>query len=147
VNAFLDTWLVPKKHVATRVILPDGRRFVLDYWEANRGSGLPMVSEEQWVARWKGRLGEDARYFGSDVNEAVENKLASQVEAFQERRGGPPEEALANFRRLEADDIRKGPGSAEEKERRLTQLETLVRSYQRCGRFRDPGTENVREPD
>lgn len=138
-NAFVDKWLAPKNHVATRVILPDGRRFVLDYWEANRGSALQMVSEEQWVARWRSRLGEDTRYMGSSVNDAIEGKLDSQVEAYQKTKGGTQEQALATFRRFETDKIRAGAGSVQEKERRLKELETLIRSYQRCGRLRDPG--------
>jgi hypothetical protein len=44
-------------HRATRVVLPDGRRFVVDYWQGV-GSGQPaLMPQSQWVRLWKERIG------------------------------------------------------------------------------------------
>ncbi len=44
-------------HRATRVILPNGDRVVLDYWEG-MATGKPAVyPEDQWIAKWKAKLG------------------------------------------------------------------------------------------
>lgn len=48
-------------HAATRVILPDGRRYVLDFWDAlGRSRHLPphLQAEADWVERWKAEIGE-----------------------------------------------------------------------------------------
>ncbi len=58
-------WACPRNHVATRVILPDGRRYVLDYWEAMRGGQRQMIPEAEWRKRWRERLGEDMVCNGS----------------------------------------------------------------------------------
>lgn len=44
-------------HRATRVVLPDGRRFVVDYWESI-SSGTPrLVSEAEWIDKWRRAIG------------------------------------------------------------------------------------------
>lgn len=35
--------VAPKNHIANRVILPDGRRYLLDYWDHARGGSMRMV--------------------------------------------------------------------------------------------------------
>lgn len=54
-------------HRATRVVLPDGRRFVVDYWDAV-GSGTPQLQgQTEWVKKWRDRIGvADSVLSGSD---------------------------------------------------------------------------------
>lgn len=50
---------IPVNHAATRVILPDGRRYVMDFWDAmgpSQGEPAKMVPEKDWVARWTQRV-------------------------------------------------------------------------------------------
>jgi hypothetical protein len=44
-------------HVANRVTMPDGRRYVVDFWEGlvTGQSGPAIVPEAEWVARWTAR--------------------------------------------------------------------------------------------
>jgi hypothetical protein len=44
-------------HRATKVILPDGRRVVLDYWEGMPKKGKQKIySEEEWIEKWNKKL-------------------------------------------------------------------------------------------
>jgi hypothetical protein len=133
-----DTWLMPRNHVATRVILPDGRRYVLDYWEGMRGGERQMVPEAEWRARWKGRLGADMRFKGSGDygQEAAECRVHAEVREATTA-GGTADQGLEAFRQKEAESVRKGPGTEAEKAARLKQIDTMVRSYRRAGRFND----------
>jgi hypothetical protein len=138
-QAFLD-WFTPKDHGATRVILPDGRRFILDHWEAGRGGPRQIKSEKEWIERWRGRLGEDMRYCGGSDDTGFEGNIENKVAVLQDKYGQGREQAIDSFRQGEARKIEAGSGTPEEKARRLKQLETIVRSYERCGGFRSPGT-------
>jgi hypothetical protein len=138
-QAFLDCF-VPKDHGATRVILPDGRRFILDHWEAGRGGPRQIKSEKEWIERWKGRLGEDMRYCGGSDDTGFEGNIENKVAVLQDKYGQDREQAIDSFRRGESRKIEAGSGTPEEKARRLKQLETIVRSYERSGAFRSPGT-------
>jgi hypothetical protein len=132
-QAFLDV-VTPKNHIATRVTLPDGRRFVLDYWDASRGAGCQMVSEEEWLARWRGRIGEDAAITGSgDFGRQMIESRVDEAVAKVGGEGGTLEQGLARFREKELDLIRRGAGTETEKATRIRQVDTLVRSYRRCG--------------
>lgn len=134
----------PKNHVANRVILPDGRRYILDYWEGNRSGRTSMVTEEVWVARWKERTGEDLKYIGSN-NRYVrkdQTELMNQVESLKKNKGKSLEEALEEFRRNREEAIGSGKGTPEIKERKLKQMKTLIKSYRRSGRFYSEGLEN-----
>jgi hypothetical protein len=142
VNQLLDV-VAPKNHVANRVILPDGRRYILDYWEGNRGRNIRMVSEEQWLERWKSRLGEDVRYIGSDDDfvRGAQINLMNQAELF-ESRGQTTEEAFKSFRQSQGKIISCSSRPTADKERQLKQLDTLIQSYRRSGRFHSEGIEN-----
>jgi hypothetical protein len=98
------------------------------------------MSEKEWVERWKGRLGEDVRYFGGTDQTGFEGNLENQAAVLQEKYGYSRDQAIEFFRQDQAQKIEAGPGSLEEKTSRLKQLETIVRSYERCGAFRSPGT-------
>jgi hypothetical protein len=43
-------------HRATKVILPDGRRIVLDYWEGMPEGKPKIYSEEEWIKKWDKKL-------------------------------------------------------------------------------------------
>jgi hypothetical protein len=54
----LDAHL-PMNHAATRVILPDGRRYVMDFWDAmgpSKGQPPRLVPEGEWAGRWSQRI-------------------------------------------------------------------------------------------
>jgi hypothetical protein len=53
-------------HRATRVVFPEGRRFVVDYWDAI-GSGSPAVQPQAgWVKKWRDRIGGGSVLSASD---------------------------------------------------------------------------------
>ncbi len=58
--------LYASNHAATRVILPNGDSFILDFWEAiaerqGKGEGVALqtriVPENEWIMKWKGNIG------------------------------------------------------------------------------------------
>ncbi|HET9655312.1 MAG TPA: hypothetical protein VFP72_08155 [Kineosporiaceae bacterium] len=100
---------LPMNHAATRVILPDGRRFVMDFWEAmGRSQGAPpkLVPEDVWAVRWAGQIPEAQLSRTAD-----ELALREQVLTVGEDR------AFASFRQAAA---RTGQSA---------QAETLIRSW------------------
>lgn len=50
--------IVENNHMATRVILPDGSRMILDYWTAISGGDPRLVSEPEWIRLWRTQVGE-----------------------------------------------------------------------------------------
>jgi hypothetical protein len=100
---------LPMNHAATRVILPDGRRYIMDFWEAmGRSQGVPakLVPENVWAARWAGQIPEAQISRTTD-----EIHLREQVLTVGEQR------AFTTFRHHAA---RTGQGA---------QAETLIRSW------------------
>lgn len=58
--------LYANNHAATRVILPDGESYILDFWEAiaerqSKGPGVPLqiriIPEKDWILKWKMNIG------------------------------------------------------------------------------------------
>jgi hypothetical protein len=47
-------------HRATRVVLTDGRRVVVDYWDGIASGRGRMQTQTDWVARWRERIGANA---------------------------------------------------------------------------------------
>ena len=77
---------LPINHAATRIILPDGRRFILDYWEAmgRSSNGAPhLVTENAWISKWRGEL-IGPGHAGRTIEE---NNLKHYVEKFGEHDG------------------------------------------------------------
>jgi hypothetical protein len=81
-EGFIDRldWLYQANHAATRVILPTGESYILDYWEAvgerqpdpvgdaahdlvfggpRRRREIRLVPEKEWIEKWTSRIGED----------------------------------------------------------------------------------------
>lgn len=58
-------WLdsrIPANHRATRVILPNGERYMLDYWQwmgRSKGEEPRLLTEKEWIKQWKKKIGED----------------------------------------------------------------------------------------
>ena len=58
-------WLdskIPANHRATRVILPNGERYMLDYWQwmgRSKGEEPRLLTEKEWIKQWKKEIGED----------------------------------------------------------------------------------------
>jgi hypothetical protein len=81
-------------HIATRVILPDGQRLMLDYWEQmGRSHGTvpaKLVPEDQWVEKWKGELPDGAIVSRTDIETTLHDLMTTL----------PTEQAAARFRQL-----------------------------------------------
>lgn len=75
-------------HRATRVVLPDGRRVVVDYWAAI-DSGQPQLQmQTAWIAAWRERIGAGAVVQLSDeevllAKTVKKNGEANGLAAFQ----------------------------------------------------------------
>jgi hypothetical protein len=96
-------------HAATRVILPDGSRHVLDYWDAlgrNRGRPSHLRDEADWIADWSAEIGEGV------VDRSVDELT---LRSFIDQYG--PERGREAFRRAMAKHGKAG------------QAETLIRSW------------------
>lgn len=71
-------------HRATRVVLPDGRRFVVDYWDAV-GSGSPRLqTQTEWVKLWRERIGFADSMLSASDDEMV---LKANVKRLGEEKG------------------------------------------------------------
>lgn len=80
----LDSHL-PVNHAATRVILPDGRRMVMDFWDAmgpGRGESAHLVPEREWAARWTERIPS-----GQVSRSEAEQQLRNHILDMGEKRG------------------------------------------------------------
>lgn len=62
-------------HRATRVVLPDGRRFVVDYWDAISTGQGKMVPEDEWTDKWKKLVGDQLIGIDSGVVALSEDQI------------------------------------------------------------------------
>jgi hypothetical protein len=66
-------------HRAARVVLPDGRRFVVDYWDAV-GSGSPELQPQTvWVKKWRDRIGFADSVLSASDDEAILKKAVLRL--------------------------------------------------------------------
>jgi len=71
-------------HRATRVVLPDGRRFVVDYWDAV-GSGSPRLqTQTEWVKLWREKIGMSDSMLSASDDEQI---LKAAVKRLGEEKG------------------------------------------------------------
>jgi hypothetical protein len=91
--------IVEYNHDATRVVLDDGSRLVLDYWGALAGRNEHIVTEPEWVDSWNEEAGKDMMV-GRSTEEAILKKC-------METPGGPEGERA--FRNVFASS----PGTAD----------------------------------
>ncbi len=72
--------LIEVNHAATRVIAPDGQRYVLDYWEhLGRSKGHPslLLTEAEWIQKWEHIAGSEPFVMRSGSEEAFKRFVAS----------------------------------------------------------------------
>ena len=70
VKDYLDS-IYEANHRATRVVLPDGRRFVVDYWDGI-GSGQPQLqAQTAWVSKWRERIGPSDSMLSASEDEMI----------------------------------------------------------------------------
>ncbi len=51
-----NNWIGPWNHSATKVILPNGERYVLDYWEGMQTKKSTVYPEDEWLSKWKNKM-------------------------------------------------------------------------------------------
>ena len=136
---WLDSWIT-SNHAATRVILPNGESYILDYWKAvgdrQRGllekgaeaaygqifGGTPQYPEAQmrpekdWVQEWAPKIGEPGDPAEVQNLHYAQNELRNCLE-----NANSEEEAFDAYRRL------KNPGVPPQ------QIETIINSYKKGG--------------
>ncbi len=70
-------------HGATRVILPNGEKYVLDFWEGMQNGKPAVYKEKDWIAKW------NEKFFGhGDVDLSLAEKtLKNYIKQFNEDKG------------------------------------------------------------
>ena len=97
-----DKLLWSANHRATRVILPDGRRFVVDYWDGvSTGTGR-LVPESEWAAKWLKLVGDDL--FGPQDSIVMRGQEEMTLKNLINKAHGDEEKAFEVFRRAGARD-------------------------------------------
>jgi hypothetical protein len=66
--------------------------------------------------------------------------VGRQLDLYRAKKCATTEQAIDLFREAQREKIRRAACDDTEKARRLKRLETLVRTYERCGAFRSSGT-------
>ncbi len=74
-------------HAATKVILPNGERYVMDFWDGIQDRKPHMYTEQEWLNKWKPQLGGNPQvtsvsYMESQLKNLV-SILGNQEEAFE----------------------------------------------------------------
>lgn len=96
--------LVPVGHAATRVIAPDGQRYILDYWEyMGRMQGVPprLVPEGEWLERWLPAAGSEGEYMRTFQELSLKDDIAKfghdeGVARFLQANPGPSSQTIVN---------------------------------------------------
>jgi hypothetical protein len=65
-------------HRATRVVLPDGRRFVVDYWDAIGSGQAELQPQTAWVKKWRDRIGSADSVLSASDDEAILKKAVAR---------------------------------------------------------------------
>lgn len=71
-------------HRATRVVLPDGERYVVDYWEGVSTGKPQMISEEEWIKKWREKIGRMDYRINRDT---AEKNLKDLIKEMGEEKG------------------------------------------------------------
>lgn len=92
-GAFVDEIILERNplinHAATKVILPNGERYVLDFWEGMQEGAPRVYTEQDWINKWKNQLGGNPKIEHLGY---LETRLKNLVEIL-----GDPEEAIEMF--------------------------------------------------
>jgi hypothetical protein len=76
--------LFEANHRATRVVLPNGERYMVDFWSAVSTGHAELLTEQEWINRWRARIGV-ADYVVNRTEE--EMLLKSLIKQFGEAKG------------------------------------------------------------
>ena len=99
-GAFLDEIVLQRNplmnHAATKVILPNGDRYVLDYWEGMQEGAPQVYTEQDWLNKWQDQLGgapqiEHLGYLESRLRHlvAILGDTGEAIEMFLDDRDSP----------------------------------------------------------
>jgi hypothetical protein len=58
ITCYRNEWI---SHRATRLILPDGQRYVVDFWEGMLAGEPRIYSENDWITHYRARVGGNAQ--------------------------------------------------------------------------------------
>ena len=95
-------------HAATKVVLPNGERYIMDFWDGMQDGKPRVYTEEEWLKKWKPQLGGNPEVSSMSYLESNLKNLVSIL--------GDQEEAFEMF--LESND-------------NTPQAQTLIKSYRR----------------
>jgi hypothetical protein len=91
--------LVQANHTATRVILPTGESYVLDYWAAvgerqsDPSADVKLIPEQEWIEKWTQAIGKnDCEVYNLHASQRYFREMVAQSDSF--------EEACERFRNL-----------------------------------------------
>lgn len=101
-----------KNHRATKVIMPNGERYVFDYWESMSSKEPKIYTEKEWMDKWKKGLGGNPKVVEMSDDEMV---LKTYIDNYGEEKG------IDLYRRM---DSQKGKDKGK--------TETIIRSYRRA---------------
>lgn len=79
--------LYEANHCSTRVTLPDGRRFMMDYWEAISTGNAVLQPERDWIRNWHGKISGLLGYDAAVRRSAFEQELKNSIAFRGEERG------------------------------------------------------------
>jgi hypothetical protein len=72
-------------HRAVKIILPDGQRYVLDYWEGVSSGKASILPEATWINNWQGKVGFNNT---ADIHRTYhEQALESLIRSYGEEKG------------------------------------------------------------
>jgi hypothetical protein len=122
-------------HNAIRFITPDGKAYIVDYWEAlhHGGSGGGIIRpEEDFVAKWKKpiNIGEDI-YYETHGSDSRASGAEATVNSFVEKYG--PEEGIRVWEERMTKVISESAIPDQLKEEQVLQLKTYVNYYRGRG--------------
>jgi len=120
ITAYRNPWV---NHRATRIILPNGDRVILDYWESMPAGEAKIYPESEWIKRYQEKLG------GSPTINRSEDEIFLEKSI----RDYGKEKGLQIFRR----SYRNNP----------TKAEILIKSYERDPWFNPNPPQPMRIPD
>jgi hypothetical protein len=112
-------------HRAVKIILPDGQRYVLDYWEGVSTGKASILPEATWINNWQGKVGFNNT---ADIHRTYhEQALESLIRNYGEEKG------IAVFRST----YKQSPGKAN----------AVVNSYKTNPWFNPKPPEPMKVPD
>jgi hypothetical protein len=121
-------------HTAIRVITPDGKAYIVDYWQAlhdkGTGTGLIMRTEENWAASWKRDIGAGDFVFltqGKTRTEGAEESVARLIEKLG------PDQGIKKWQESQIQSIKLSNLGDSQKEVQIKEVETFVNYFNRRG--------------